>query len=96
MKTIGLGPEVEPEVKEIRASRLAAKVFLGMRPWYFSAVLVIGWPFSKKPSRAWNSISSSCSSSGPASSTVRPSRLIICLTDLASCFKSLIRLSVAL
>ena len=45
VKTIGLGPEVEPEVKEMRASRLAAKVFLGIWPLYFSAVLVIGWPF---------------------------------------------------
>ena len=74
VKTMGLGPEVEPEVKEIRASWLPAKMLRGIWPRCFSAILVIGCFPSQKPSRAWKSISSFCSSSGPASSTVRPSR----------------------
>ena len=31
----------EPEVKEMRASRLAEKVWRGIWPWCFSAILVI-------------------------------------------------------
>ena len=52
VNTIGLGPEVEPEVNEMRASRLAPKVILGTWPWYFSATVVIGRPFRMKPSKA--------------------------------------------
>ena len=32
VKTIGFGPEVEPEVKVIRASLLPPKIFFGIRP----------------------------------------------------------------
>ena len=32
VNTIGFGPEVEPEVNEIKASRLALKVCFGTKP----------------------------------------------------------------
>ena len=37
----GFGPEVEPEVKVMRATLLALKVFLGTRPLCFSASFTI-------------------------------------------------------
>ena len=92
VKTIGFGPEVDPEVKVIRASFLPPKMFLGTRPRYFSATLVICFLPSQNPSRAEGSRFSIWFSSGPALSTVLPSRLITCLTELASCFRALIRL----
>lgn len=96
MKTSGLGPDVEPDVKEIRASLFGLKILLGILPWYRLAIVTMFCLPSQKPSRAWNSISSVCSLSGPASSTVRPSRLIMCLRDLTSCFRSRMRFSVYL
>ena len=51
VKTIGFGPEVEPEVKVMRASFLPPKMFFGMCPLYFSAILVMGclsrWMWSR-------------------------------------------------